>query len=166
MPINDGVCMKCFLSTGTSNCQQGFFLRGLYRSNGNNVGNIEWGKCCKPSHHPYHWGDCYNEDVSNTFNKAGLSECKRDGYFIAGFQSRASGGRLSSIKTFKCCRMVDGKFGGNVFFKHTLFILKSEYTNDLSCLPCQTGYRRVFFATMTEKKFKFSSLTLVWQECL
>lgn len=96
-------------STGTSVCQQGFFLRGLHRSNGNNIGNIEWGKCCKPSHHPYHWGGCYNEDVSNTFNKAGLSECKRDGYFIAGFETRASGGKLSSIKKFKCCKMVEGR---------------------------------------------------------
>ena len=93
---------------GRSACQQGFFLRGVYRSNGNSLGHIEWGKCCKPSHHPYHWGDCYNEDVSGTFNKAGLSECRRDGYFITGFET-TSGGALSTIKKFKCCRMVEGK---------------------------------------------------------
>lgn len=98
---------KSMDGTGRSTCQQGFFLRGLYRSNGNNVGNIEWGKCCKPSHHPYHWGGCYNEDVSGTFNKAGLSECTREGYFIAGFETTASSGKLSSIKKFKCCKMVD-----------------------------------------------------------
>ncbi|XP_067021981.1 uncharacterized protein [Acropora muricata] len=91
---------------GRSACQQGFFLRGVYRSNGNSLGHIEWGKCCKPSHHPYQWGDCYNEDVSGTFNKAGLSECRRDGYFITGFET-TSGGALSSIKKFKCCRMVE-----------------------------------------------------------
>lgn len=102
---------------GRSACQQGFFLRGVYRSNGNSLGHIEWGKCCKPSHHPYHWGDCYNEDVSGTFNKAGLSECRRDEYFIAGFET-TSGGALSSIKKFKCCRMVEGKWGWkkNLFF--------------------------------------------------
>ncbi|KAJ7370005.1 hypothetical protein OS493_034737 [Desmophyllum pertusum] len=84
--------------TGTSNCQEGFFLRGLWRGDSNNVGSIEWGKCCKPSHHPYNWGGCYDEDVSNTFNKAGLSECKEAGHFIAGFQTQDSGGKLSSIK--------------------------------------------------------------------
>lgn len=91
-------------------CQVGFFLRGLNRGSGNQVGSIEWGKCCKPSHHPYNWGDCYNEDVSNTFNKAGLSECTREGYFIAGFETWESGGRLSSIKKFKCCKMWNGEF--------------------------------------------------------
>ncbi|KAJ7370003.1 hypothetical protein OS493_034735 [Desmophyllum pertusum] len=96
--------------TGTSNCQDGFFLRGLWRGDSNNVGSIEWGKCCKSSHHPYNWGGCYDEDVSNTFNKAGLSECKEAGHFIAGFQTQDSGGKLSSIKKFKCCRMADSEF--------------------------------------------------------
>ena len=111
-----------FLSTnifraGRSVCHQGFFLRGVYRSNGDTLGHIEWGKCCKPSHHPYHWGACYNEDVSGTFDRSGLSECRRDGYFITGFET-TSGGALSSIKKFKCCRMVGGKWGWkiNLFF--------------------------------------------------
>ncbi|KAL9960098.1 hypothetical protein ACROYT_G033504 [Oculina patagonica] len=92
--------------TRTSTCPQGFFLRGLWRGDSNSIGSVDWGICCKPSHHPYLWKDCYDEDVSNTFNKAGVSECKREGnYFITGFHTVSSGGKLSSIRKFKCCKM-------------------------------------------------------------
>lgn len=60
-------------------------MRGLYCGNGNNVGSIEWGKCCKLFYYLYEWGNCYDEDVSNIFNKVGFSECRREGYFIVGF---------------------------------------------------------------------------------
>ena len=95
--------------TGISTCRQGFYLRGLYRGDSSNVGSIDWGICCKSSHHPYRWRDCYDEDVSNTFNKAGLSECKEEGSFIAGFHTQSFGGKLSSIKKFKCCKLEESE---------------------------------------------------------
>lgn len=98
--------------TGISTCRQGFYLRGLARGDSSNVGSVDWGICCKSSHHPYRWRDCYDEDVSNTFNKAGLSECKEEGSFIAGFHTQSSGGKLSSIKKFKCCKMEEGELRG------------------------------------------------------
>ena len=52
--------------TGTSTCRQGFYLRGLARGDSSNVGSIDWGICCKSSHHPYRWRDCYDEDVQAT----------------------------------------------------------------------------------------------------
>lgn len=95
--------------TGTSTCQQGFYLRGLARGDSSSVGSIDWGICCKSSHHRYRWRDCYDEDVSNTFNKAGLSECRKEGSFITGFHKQTSGGQLSSIKKFNCCKMEKGE---------------------------------------------------------
>ena len=97
-------------SQGVSLCPPGFFLRGLYRGANHNIGNIEWSKCCKPSHHPYEYNGCYNEDVSNTFNKAGLSECKQPGHFIVGFKTMSGDHKLSNIVQFKCCKMADGRF--------------------------------------------------------
>ena len=96
-------------SQGQSLCPQGFFLRGLYRGANHNIGNIEWGKCCKPSHHPYEYNGCYNEDVSNTFNKVGLSECKQEGHYIAGFKTTSGDHKLSNIVQFKCCKMARGE---------------------------------------------------------
>ena len=103
---------KMVFRTGTSTCRQGFYLSGLARGDSSSVGSIDWGICCKSSHHPYRWRDCYDEDVSNTFNKAGLSECREEGTFITGFHKQASGGQLSSIKKFKCCKMEKGEFRG------------------------------------------------------
>ena len=53
---------------------------------------------------------CHNEDVSNTFNKAGLSECRQPGHFIVGFKTTSGGHKVSKIVQFKWCKMADGRF--------------------------------------------------------
>lgn len=117
-------------SQGVSLCPPGFFLRGLYRGANHNIGNIEWSKCCKPSHHPYEYNGCYNEDVSNTFNKAGLSECKQPGHFIVGFRTTSGDHKLSNIVQFKCCKMADGRFFSLSVSDDVLFssLLKCNYS--------------------------------------
>lgn len=121
-------------SQGASLCPPGFFLRGLYRGANHNIGNIEWSKCCKPSHHPYEYNGCYNEDVSNTFNKAGLSECKQPGHFIVGFRTTSGDHKLSNIVQFKCCKMAQGTL---LFFDYiVLYYLCDDYVMPLSLLKC------------------------------
>ncbi|XP_005105797.1 uncharacterized protein LOC101864475 [Aplysia californica] len=53
-------------------CQTGFFLQGLYRTGKPELlENIESGWCAKPSSHPHHYGQCYVQDISDSFNDAG-----------------------------------------------------------------------------------------------
>ena len=87
-------------------CPKGTYLQGLYKSEGKFLGNIETGKCCQPEGHDNHWGDCYDEDVSESFDKKGWSNCK-DGYHMAGFY-RGGCDKLYCIEKFKCCKMLRG----------------------------------------------------------
>ena len=86
-----------------STCSSGYFLQGLYRSDGDDLHNIEYGKCCKPANHPYLWGGCYHEDIKSSFNKKGWSKCS-DGYYMTGL-FRGTCNKLSCIEKIKCCMM-------------------------------------------------------------
>lgn len=90
-------------------CPTGYFLNGLYRSLGNNLHNIEHGKCCKPVNHPELYKDCYNEYVRHEFDKAGWTVCKKTGYYIVGLFRDAHKDWLHNIDYFKCCKMWTGK---------------------------------------------------------
>ncbi|XP_046863892.1 uncharacterized protein LOC124457749 isoform X2 [Xenia sp. Carnegie-2017] len=93
-----------FNKKGWSVCSNGYFLNGLYRTNGQNLHNLEEGKCCKPINHPDKYGDCYHENIKNDFNKKGWTVCKKDGYYVTGLR-RDSGNWLKDIDSFKCCKM-------------------------------------------------------------
>ena len=90
-----------------STCPSGHFLQGLYRGDGNNLHNIEYGKCCKPANHPYWWGSCYNQDIMLSFDKKGLSKCD-DGYYMTGVYRGGCDG-LRCIEEIKCCKMYPSK---------------------------------------------------------
>ncbi|XP_046863442.1 uncharacterized protein LOC124457205 [Xenia sp. Carnegie-2017] len=92
-----------------SYCFNGYFLNGLYRTKGKRLHNIEEGKCCKPVNHPDKYGDCYDEDIGEKFNKKGWALCKRAGYYITGLYRGPGDNWLHSIDQLKCCKM----FGGN-----------------------------------------------------
>ncbi|XP_048576422.1 uncharacterized protein LOC5514381 [Nematostella vectensis] len=85
-------------------CPNGYFLRGLYRNDGQSLDNIEVGKCCKPANHPHWYGHCYDQDVRASFDKEGTSKC-RDGYFMTGLY-RGNCDEIYCIEMFKCCKMV------------------------------------------------------------
>ncbi|XP_046863423.1 delta-like protein 4 [Xenia sp. Carnegie-2017] len=89
---------------GWSACSIGYFLNGLYRTNGQHLHNLEEGKCCKPVNHPDNYGDCYYENIKNDFNKKGWALCKKDGYYVTGLR-RDCGDWLKDIDSFKCCKM-------------------------------------------------------------
>ncbi|XP_028394008.1 uncharacterized protein LOC114518245 [Dendronephthya gigantea] len=86
-----------------STCPTGHFLQGLYRSDGNNLHNIEYGKCCKPANHPYWWGDCYDHDIKISFDSKGVSKCNAEYYMTGLYRGGCDG--LSCIEKIKCCKM-------------------------------------------------------------
>ncbi|XP_022803036.1 semaphorin-5B-like [Stylophora pistillata] len=87
-------------------CPTGSFMNGL------SVGkplpaflnDIEEAKCCHPQNHPTSYEDCYDEDVTISFDTRGWSECRRDGYYMTGFY-KSSCDKLYCIEKFRCCKM-------------------------------------------------------------
>ena len=86
-----------------STCPNGTYLQGIYKSGGNQLHNIEEGKCCKPKGHPDRWGQCYDQDVSSSFDHEGWSSCS-EGYYMVGLY-RGNCDYIQCIDTFKCCQM-------------------------------------------------------------
>ena len=112
--------IKKFRPGTWSVCPGGYFLNGLYRSSGNNLHNIELGKCCKPKGHPNKYVNCYNELTRQTFDKKGWSRCKRIGYYVAGLYKDRNGDWLHNIDKLKCCKMFRGtnhECSNMIFFK-------------------------------------------------
>ena len=98
-----------FFSTNKGGyCPNGYFLQGIDRSRLEFLHNIEHGKCCKPASHPRHYDRCYDHDVKNHIDSKGMSKCD-DGYFITGLY-KGNCNTLSCIETFRCCKMVQGKY--------------------------------------------------------
>ena len=89
-------------------CPAGYFLNGLYRTSGDNLHNIEKGKCCKPLNHPESYEACYNEYVRYDFDKRGWTTCKKTGYYIVGIFRDNFKDWLHNIDYFKCCKMWTG----------------------------------------------------------
>ena len=69
--------------------------------------NIDEAKCCHPQNHSSSYGECYDEDVSISFDARGWSECQREGYYMAGFY-KSNCNDLGCIEKFRCCKMKNG----------------------------------------------------------
>ena len=85
----------------------GYFLNGLNISDVHYLSNIENSHCCKPSNHPVGYGSCYTEDVGESFERQGWTNCSKLGYYITGVY-RGSGNWLKNIDKFRCCQMAAG----------------------------------------------------------
>ena len=72
-----------------------------------NLRNINYGHCCKPSNHPDGYGSCYTEDVGESFEREGWTNCSKLGYYITGIY-RGSANWLKNIDKFRCCNMATG----------------------------------------------------------
>ncbi|XP_028410341.1 uncharacterized protein LOC114532951 [Dendronephthya gigantea] len=107
----NGVCKQADwvrsldVNNAWSNCPEGYFLNGLYRSAGNYLHRIEYGHCCKPNNHTDQYGSCYEEDVGTSFDQKGWSNCSQPGHYITGLY-RGNGDWLNNIDKFRCCQMV------------------------------------------------------------
>ncbi|KAL9987757.1 hypothetical protein ACROYT_G002114 [Oculina patagonica] len=84
-------------------CPGGYFLNGLYKTDGRNLYNIEEGQCCRPLNQEED-GDCYDEDVTTSFDNRGWSDCQRTGYYMTGIY-KSNCEEINCIEKFKCCRM-------------------------------------------------------------
>ena len=107
-------------SEGWATCSPGFFLRGFHRGFSDELKSIQWATCCKPSLHPYSYPDCYDQDAG----QENLRQCRRDGFLLVGLY-RGAGEQLSSIKTFRCCKMLESK----IIHLHQFFCA-SDYWNE------------------------------------
>ena len=90
-------------------CPTGYYLNGIRISGATHLYQIEEAKCCRPQNHPDAYEDCYNENVWGSFDNKGWSECKRDGYYMAGFY-KSSCNHLYCLEEFRCCKMKAGNF--------------------------------------------------------
>ena len=89
-------------------CPSGFYLEGIYISDSSpKLYHIEEAKCCRPQNHPDSYDGCYDEDVTISFDHKGWSQCKQDGYYMAGFY-KSSCNELYCIEKFRCCKMKKG----------------------------------------------------------
>ncbi|PFX12729.1 Hemicentin-1 [Stylophora pistillata] len=89
-------------------CPSGYFMNGLRldRSLPAFLNNIAEAKCCRPQNHPSSSDDCYDEDVTISFDKKGWSECQRDGFYMTGFY-KSDCNNLYCIEKFRCCKMIN-----------------------------------------------------------
>ena len=87
-------------------CPTGYYLNGLRLGGGppTYLQHIDEGQCCHPQGHPNSYEDCYDEDVTYSFDDEGWSACKKDGYFMTGFY-KSGCNDLYCIEKFRCCKM-------------------------------------------------------------
>ena len=101
-------------------CPKGFYLNGIRISGEINLHQIEEAKCCRPHNHPDDYQDCYEEDVTYSFDRKGWSECRRSDYYMTGFY-RSDCDHLYCIEKFHCCRMKNGNLNTIVLKRHCPF---------------------------------------------
>ncbi|XP_059147869.1 uncharacterized protein LOC131935453 [Physella acuta] len=88
-----------------SNCQDGYFLNGIYRTRDADrcySHNIEEGRCSKPADHPEYYSNCYDHDIGTCFDNTGLCKCN-DGYYVTGLY-KGTCNRLYCIEMLRCCK--------------------------------------------------------------
>ena len=106
-PIYKRFALFLYRNDKWSICAAGYFLNGLYKNDVQSLSDIQWGHCCKPSHHPVGYGSCYTEDVRESFEREVWTNCSKLGYYITGVY-RGSGDWLKNIDKFRCCQMASG----------------------------------------------------------
>ena len=110
---------------GWSTCNNGYYMTGLYRTEGDRLFNIEDARCCRPKSQVKSWGSCYNHNVWGSFDRKGWSSCA-DGYYMAGLY-RESCDKLHCLEEFKCCKM--GAYNGDSWVEKPDLVIKVKDTN-------------------------------------
>lgn len=105
---------------GWSTCKNGYYMTGLYNTNGKKLYNIESARCCRSKSQEKQWGQCYNLNVWSSFDRRGWSKCA-SGYYMTGLY-RNSCERLGCIEEFKCCKM--GKYNGQSWVSNPVLSVK------------------------------------------
>ena len=127
------ICFSQYRNDTWSVCPAGYFLNGFGTYGVHYLHNIQHGHCCKPSNHPDGYGLCYTEDVGDSFEKEGWTNCSKLGYYITGVY-RGSGYWLKNIDKFRCCQMA----AGNEITSKILYdVLTTEFKKKIHFPDCQ-----------------------------
>ena len=113
-------------------CPTGYYLNGLRLGAGPPAYllHIDEAQCCHPQGHPNSYEQCYDEDVSRSFDDKGWSECKKPGYYMTGFY-KSSCNDIYCIEKFRCCKMKKRNFYF-VYFNYESAVLKiTTHTENL-----------------------------------
>ena len=90
-----------------NSCPDGYFVSGFMRGDGNNLGSLEEGVCCKPPSAPNQWGDCYIEDITNSFDVDWATVgCQRSLYYIVAIYTHECD-QISCMEELKCCTIAN-----------------------------------------------------------
>lgn len=117
-----------FDSAGWSKCNTGYYMTGIYNTNGAELYHIEVATCCRPKSQVKLWGKCQNHNVGASFDREGWSKCRK-GSYMAGLY-RSSCERLGCIETFFCCEM--GAYNGDSWIdRPDLFIKVKDAAGQL-----------------------------------
>lgn len=87
-------------------CPTGYYLNGLRVSRAIHgyLNDTDEAQCCHPQNHPNSYENCYDKDVSRSFDDEGWSECQKSGYYMTGFY-KSSCNEINCIEKFRCCEM-------------------------------------------------------------
>ena len=151
-------------------CPTGYYMNGLRLGAGPPAYllHIDEAQCCHPQGHPNSYEDCYDQDVTISFDNKGWSECQRAGYFMTGFY-KSGCNDIYCIEKFKCCKM-EKRNVDFINFNHELAILKiTTHTENLhfnisfpTLLPVRqlTIYNQCFKTSLVPKKLIQTNQTL------
>ena len=110
---------------GWSTCNNGYYMTGIFKTNGGKLYNLEEAKCCRPRSQVKQWGNCYHLNVWASFDRKGWNKCAY-GYYMVGLW-RNSCERLGCIEEFKCCKM--GAYNGHSWVEKPDFRIKVQDTS-------------------------------------
>ena len=91
---------------GWSTCNNGYYMTGLYRSDGDRLYNIEKSRCCRPKSQVKSWGHCYNHNVWSSFDRKGWSTCN-SGFYMAGLYRNSCDNKQLLDEVFVICRIIN-----------------------------------------------------------
>lgn len=87
-------------------CPNGYYMQGmrLGAAPPAYLPDIDEAKCCHPQGHPNSYEHCYDQDVTDSFDDEGWSECQQAGYYMTGFY-KSDCNDIDCIEKFRCCKM-------------------------------------------------------------
>ena len=143
-------------------CPTGYYLNGLRLGAGPPayLHHIDEAQCCHPQGHPNSYEQCYDEDVSRSFDDRGWSECKQPGYYMTGFY-KSSCNQIYCIEKFRCCKMKKRNFYF-VYFNHESAV--SENSNPRRKFAFQRIFSNITASSSAQHKLAFTINTFrhIW----
>uniref|UniRef100_A0A069DMZ3 WSC domain-containing protein n=1 Tax=Clytia hemisphaerica TaxID=252671 RepID=A0A069DMZ3_9CNID len=116
---------KTWDSKNWATCKAGYYMSGIYNTEGHRLHNIEEFHCCRPKSQHKSWGSCYNHDAWASLNDKGWTKCN-NGYYMVGMY-RNDCNNLWCIEEFKCCQM--GSYNQDSYVDKPIITIKTMGTH-------------------------------------